>query len=334
MNPHEIHGLACARFGEPNSRLSTKHELRFGKNGSVSVVLNGEKAGLFFDHEAQSGGRLAGIADTNYQRPEPQRLSRGMAWGSNSERQFQREISSSVSMPPGQIISAPSGAVLPARDGDVAVYPLSDGRAVRCPLRGGETALYLHRRGIDRWPDHSIRASHTGVCYIARTADGTPLAVQVVPVIGIKRGLELNPDAGQKNRVYWPDGVTKRTYTTAHNWQSYAAVHLPGRGGIILCEGVETGLSIWLATGRPVACCLGLSGIRWLRCGKNITIATDGDEPGSPAAKYITETITERKKRGATVKVASPPIGHDFNDIHQIYGLAAVSEIIRKARTV
>lgn len=45
--------VAVDLFGEPNKQLSSHEELRFGKQGSVSVDL---KTGGFFDHEAKEGG--------------------------------------------------------------------------------------------------------------------------------------------------------------------------------------------------------------------------------------------------------------------------------------
>ena len=40
-------------LGEPNKALSSAHELRWGKHGSISVDL---KKGTWFDHEAGEGG--------------------------------------------------------------------------------------------------------------------------------------------------------------------------------------------------------------------------------------------------------------------------------------
>lgn len=40
-------------FGEPNVRMSKKHKLRFGTNGSKSVDL---KKGVYYDHENREGG--------------------------------------------------------------------------------------------------------------------------------------------------------------------------------------------------------------------------------------------------------------------------------------
>jgi hypothetical protein len=58
ISPAEVETVARALLGEPNRHLSSKDELRFGNNGSVSVELNGGKAGAWYDHEVKSGGGL------------------------------------------------------------------------------------------------------------------------------------------------------------------------------------------------------------------------------------------------------------------------------------
>jgi hypothetical protein len=52
----DIEKMARKILGEPNKRLSTRTELRFGTNGSVSVEIAGIKCGHWYDHEAQKGG--------------------------------------------------------------------------------------------------------------------------------------------------------------------------------------------------------------------------------------------------------------------------------------
>ena len=46
--------------GDPNLRLSSKEQLRFGSNGSLAVEIGGDRVGTFFDHENQVGG---GVVD-------------------------------------------------------------------------------------------------------------------------------------------------------------------------------------------------------------------------------------------------------------------------------
>jgi hypothetical protein len=51
--PHDIGAIARILLGEPNAGMSSKHELRFGTRGSVSVDL---RKGVWFDHERGIGG--------------------------------------------------------------------------------------------------------------------------------------------------------------------------------------------------------------------------------------------------------------------------------------
>ncbi len=48
--------LARYLFGEPNRRMSNRRELRFGRKGSLAVVIAGSKAGSWCDHEISEGG--------------------------------------------------------------------------------------------------------------------------------------------------------------------------------------------------------------------------------------------------------------------------------------
>lgn len=284
IGPEEIVARARERFGEPNKRLSSKNELRFGRQGSISVVLVGQKAASWFSHEAQQGGSLLSAAELPAL-PAARTSGRRsvLTWDSDSEQQFRRVIDRELRQVEAAHTRAPG---------------------IR-PIERAPAHEYLISRGIDRWPAHSVMGWVSGIAYLARSASGQILAVQILP---------LTPD-GRKNRAYWSDGVTKRTYTAARGWHHYAAVRMPGRGELVLCEGVETGLSIWLATGRPVAACMGLAGMASLRCGRRVTIATDGNDPGSPADVATQRAITERRSSGQRVRVAVPPLGTDFNDL-------------------
>ncbi|WP_319796612.1 toprim domain-containing protein [Nitrobacter sp.] len=51
-----MNDLARHLYGEPNRRMSSRRELRFGRKGSLAVVIDGPKAGSWCDHEAGGGG--------------------------------------------------------------------------------------------------------------------------------------------------------------------------------------------------------------------------------------------------------------------------------------
>ncbi len=51
-----IDEVAKRLLGEPNRDLSTRAQLRFGRNGSMAVELEGSKRGQWYDHENKLGG--------------------------------------------------------------------------------------------------------------------------------------------------------------------------------------------------------------------------------------------------------------------------------------
>ncbi|MEM9355837.1 MAG: toprim domain-containing protein [Pseudomonadota bacterium] len=93
-----------------------------------------------------------------------------------------------------------------------------------------------------------------------------------------------------------------------------------GASALIVCEGIETGLSIRdaAAPGVAVWAALTTTGLRKLQLPKagsfdhRLVVATDGDAPGRKAG----ETLGERAAQfGWNVEISSPPDGFDFNDI-------------------
>ena len=48
--------LALHLLGAPTKKLSTRDELRFGNKGSTSVNIGGAEPGVWYDHEAATGG--------------------------------------------------------------------------------------------------------------------------------------------------------------------------------------------------------------------------------------------------------------------------------------
>jgi putative DNA primase/helicase len=51
-----IHEVAKRLLGEPNRDLSTRAQLRFGRNGSLAVEIAGARRGQWYDHENKLGG--------------------------------------------------------------------------------------------------------------------------------------------------------------------------------------------------------------------------------------------------------------------------------------
>ena len=87
------------------------------------------------------------------------------------------------------------------------------------------------------------------------------------------------------------------------------------RDEVILCEGIETGLSVFQATGKPVWSCLSTSGLKTVLLPESIStvwIAADGDPPGEKAARECARRFAGKVKK---IRIARPPEGQDFNDL-------------------
>lgn len=192
---------------------------------------------------------------------------------------------------------------------------------------GTRVDLYLRRRGITATPlPPSIRYlpnayNHYGALVALSTdAQGQVHGLQLI---------YLTED-GRKA----PLKVQKRTNKAHDNWTDVAAVRMPGNPPLVLCEGVETGLSIWQATGQETWACLGISNIARAPVpdGAPIVIARDSDAPDSKADQQLIQAVTILRQQGRDVTVAEPPAGMDFNDVLQSDGDETVRMLIATTR--
>ncbi len=192
---------------------------------------------------------------------------------------------------------------------------------------GSGAQRYLNRRGIIRWPD-CIRCrpiaqrKHGTVVALATNDDGEVTATH---------SIHINADGTRADPGRFSDGVTKRT----NGWLKGSVVRLPGdyTKPIVICEGVEDGLSIWQASGRTVWVALGVDHIGHapVKKGTTVVVARDNDEPDSAAYKKLDTAVRRLQGRGVTVLIADPSPDHDFNDILVASGDAAVSQHIEAA---
>ena len=355
--------LARELLGEPNRELSTPTQLRFGTHGSIAVELEGDDAGRWFDHEHGIGG--AGIQLLRHRRG----LSNGAAldwsrqWlGMPAAPRRQKadpapapaaptSDAGDAVLPAGAPSSDPAASPEPAASAEDASRPppwqdrpsssaakKATGDAKRAAkvaeiVAGCEDAAdtrvqtYLRRRAITASPvPPSIRFlpnayNHYGALVaLATDAQGQVHGLQLI---------YLTED-GRKA----PLKVQKRTNKAHDGWADAAAVRLPGTAPVVLCEGVETALSVWQATGQETWACLGISNLARapLPDGAPVIVARDGDEPNSKADQQLRQAVTLLRARGHDVTVAEPPPGQDFNDVLQSDGEDAVRMLIAATR--
>jgi phage/plasmid primase-like uncharacterized protein len=293
---NRIDQLACELLGQPNSALSTSRELRFGKRDSIAVVISGDGAGRWFDHESERGGDglelICRCRD----------LTNGPAceWA----RDWLGEPDTKTA------------------DFDTIVAASREPRA-------DALRRYLQRRAIrpDGLPSSIRFRPNAWGAYGALVALATD---DTGNVLGLQQ-IYLTAD-GQKA----PIRVVKRTNKRCDGWSTRASVRLPGNPPLILCEGVETALSLWQATGNETWACLGISNIGKAPVAPNsaVLIGRDGDDPGSKADRQLRKAAARLKGRGHEVRVAAPPQGRDFNDVLREGGEQQVRDLVANARSL
>lgn len=303
MLNEQIAALATALLGDPNRRHSTTHQLRFGTKGSIAVELAGEHAGRWYDFEAGTGG--AGLELVEHQLKLDKKAARDWArkWLGQSSEGYGRAAGLAAPALPPLKSSKPKVTADAGRAAKVTSIVAQAEDPALSPV-----VTYLRSRGITTPLPDCIRyrpaaqGKYGAMVALATDADGAVLAVQQVYLTS----------EGRKA----PVKVVKRINKAVDGWASRAAVRLPGKTPLILCEGVETALSIWQATGQEVWACLSVANIGQAPVPDKttVTIARDGDPSGSEANRQVS-LAAKSLARGRTVQVAAPPENQDFNDV-------------------
>ena len=198
------------------------------------------------------------------------------------------------------------------------------------PIEGTPAEVYLKSRGIDKIPPGS--GAYWFEKGSTKTEDVHALINPIYDWQGRLQGVQ---------RLYITASGAKAKVDPSrriNGLRKGGGVMLPGTDPLVLAEGYETGLSIWLATGYQVVCTLGLANLDKfpLGSGMSCVVARDRDPPNSKADKYLWRAVRSLRQRDIKVKVALPDEYDgmkktDFNDVHQKADLAKVKELIDAA---
>lgn len=362
-----IGDLARALLGEPNRALSSAQQLRFGTHGSVAVEIGGDTAGRWYDHEQDVGGD--GLELVKHQRRvvNGEALDWARRWlglppaANRSRKRSAAETIAAAAVnddgpdqAPGPqaedvVPATPASADLPADEPPVTVeantVPTSQEPSARSGRKADEDAKRAAKVAAivaDSENPHGTRVeTYLRGCAIVQTP--LPASIRYLRNAYNHYGAMValaTDDRGQVHGLQLiyltedgrkaPLKVQKRTNKAHDNWSDVSAVRLPGKPPIVLCEGVETALSVWQATGQESWACLGISnfGRAPLPEDAPVIIARDGDEPNSKADQQLRQAATILRERGHDVSVAEPPPGQDFNDILQADGDDAVRMLL------
>lgn len=304
--------LARELLGHPTMR--SRREWRWGRRGSLSLVMSGAKAGQWFDHEAGEGGGFVGLIGREL------KTDRRSAWDWVAERSglAQRGRPSRLAAGPAR---RPEKIEPPARNvsiGEAEGRTERARRAAEATWRLAKPASddhpYLRRKGVG---PHNLRCDATGRLIVPLCdLDGGLQTIEFIAEDGSKRYLPGGAKAGHFCLI---GGLLDATQT------------------ILICEGWATGASVHEASGLPVVAAMDAGNVGKVAATLRqrfpdavITIVADNDEkphrrdnPGVVAATKAARVIGAR--------LAVPPLPGDANDLAKARGLEAIARLIAEA---
>lgn len=323
--------LAVELLGKPSFQAG--EECRWGRKGSLSVVVSGAKAGIWFDHETGEGGgfvdlvgRTLGIARRDALDWTADRIGMGMRHRPVQPRRSTPTPAATAPVPP-----------LPHPDAADA----------------SRTRRDAAESGVSRAEDAAARA--TGIWSSACPAPAehryliakqvTPLSLRMDPrgqlvvplqdVEGTLHSLETIAPDGAKRYLA---GGAKRGHFAVVGAEP-APLVVP-TGPLLICEGWATGASLHIATGQSVIAAMDAGNLlpvaQALRAkfpNADLVIVADNDtkpdrdaNPGVDAARKVAQAVDAR--------VAVPLAPGDANDLFCAEGPEAVVALVTGAAKI
>ena len=326
--------LVEALLGKPAFR--TRQEWRWGRKGSLSVVIGGARAGMWFDHEAGEGGGLVALVARSLD------ISRSAAIGWIADRigvpepSGQRAHRASTIRLPANDIPARSAA----RQGDAVAADDTDADAAdpTTASRAEDAAARAARIWTAACPapaNHPYLVARQAAPLALRVNAGGQLIVPLQDADGRLHSLEfIAPDATKR---YLAGGAKRGHFAVVGT--SPAALAEP-QGPLLVCEGWATGASLAMATGHTVIAAMDAGNLlpvaetlRRRFAQADLVIVADNDarpdrntNPGLAAARKAALAVDAR--------IAVPPCPGDANDLYRADGAGAIAALIAAAAKI
>ncbi|MBO1081857.1 DUF7146 domain-containing protein [Roseomonas haemaphysalidis] len=305
-----VEALCDMLLGKPSSKVGG--DWRYGRHGSLSVMVRGARKGSWFDHEADEGGDLLALIRRERGGDFPVTLEwargfLGMGDAVRPERVVRAPAPPKTEVDADEAAKAERARRYWAEGHEitetVAEHYLTDARRIARPVAGWPSVLRFH-------------PARKALMVAATNAAGTVQAVQLIHLTD-----------GARKRPEEPGRPTKQSFGP----QAGAVVRLAGsKDALLLAEGPETGLSVWASTGRETWIALGSMSKLELPALRKAVICADDDGRDKPAAKALRKAIGRWRGEARDIGVALPwsprrHDGSDFNDLLQVDGAEAVA---------
>ena len=306
--------VARALLGEPNRRLSTARELRYGTHGSLAVHVGGEYSGTWRDHEAGEGGGVLALVMRERGGSERDAL----AWlreGGFLDGEPARQARHGA-QPPRKPPESRSEPIPGPDDADARRKVARRVWEAAEPLPGTCAERYLTARGVGHVSGAPALRFHPAL----RHRDHPPGMLFPTLVAGVQ---DVHGDFRGVQRIYLdregaPRKASVEPVRASLGSLAGGAVRLaePEHGRPLLVgEGIESTAAAMALFNLPGWAALGTSGLRSIELPehvRDVVIAADRDANG--AGQLAAADLAERlESEGRRVEIRAPCTG-DFAD--------------------
>ncbi len=323
--------LAIELLGKPTFRAG--QEWRWGRKGSLSVVVGGARAGMWFDHEEGRGGWFSDLVGRDL----------GMAREDATDWIADRIGMGARHRPVRQ---RPAPRTMPANDpGEPPTAPVTappesnpDDDAAPAPNRADEAAERAARIWTSAGPapaDHPYLTAKRARPLALRMDAGRRLVVPLQDIDGGIHSVEFIAQDGAKR--FLAGGAKKGHFAVVG--ADPALLEEP-TGPVLICEGWATGASLHIATGHTVIAAMDAGNLmpvaEALRARfpeADLVLVADNDEkpdrdgnPGVEAARKVALAVDGR--------LAVPDSPGDANDLFCAEGPDAVVPLVAGATRI
>ncbi|RDC69826.1 toprim domain-containing protein [Rhodovulum sp. 12E13] len=323
--------LAVELLGKPTFR--TGQEWRWGRKGSLSIIISGPRAGMWYDHEEGRGGwfsdlvgRDLGIARDDANDWIADRIGMGV------RRRPARQRPTRQAMPandPGEPPTAPATASPESNPDD---------DAASAPNRADEAAERAARIWTSARPapdDHPYLVAKQAAPLALRMDAGRRLVVPLQDIDGRIRSVEFIAPDGAKR--FLAGGAKKGHFAVVG--EDAAPLDEPA-GPVLICEGWATGASLHMATGHMVVAAMDAGNLMTVAQAlrtrfpdADLVLVADNDtkpdrdtNPGVEAARKVALAVDGR--------LAVPDSTGDANDVFCADGPDAVAALVAGAARI
>lgn len=340
---HKTSDILLNLLGKPNEKLSTENNWRYGQKGSLSVQINGDRAGLWHSFESGESGNLLQLIkkETGYEFKDALSYAKKLSgFIGQNEKQKQREksIHEKNNYLSGEKIEKPINAETQAKIDRVVngLKPIQ-GTVVEKYLRvirkiddlSNTKDIYYHDSIYDSSSTSGIK-NKSAMVVVGRNSDHKIVCLQ---------STFLDPKTAQKAD---DTEIKKRSFGAI---SGHPAIIQDGektdKSLSFIAEGVETALSIKQATGSKsqILVSMGVSNLKNIpidRLNKTVVIIADNDGVNASNLKQIEMFAKRLIENQHTVLIATPKqmpglTKSDYNDVLVKQGADAVKKSISEA---